>query len=252
MSNFNRIFLNSSHQLYNLGFSETLMLRNFARLKGMKFSYMIGGSESIRDIQEGRSLDSDGFEFSFIESLFAFEKIFYALERVFSDDINRLLDIYILVNVSTPDGIELISSLESFDLPSFIRSSNIIYNFDRRNLYKSFNMNDNNRIKFTSSKDKFSTLIISNIELLRKLNYSSSISGIYKSLELREFYNCDLLPDFFKTPLFTFFIAKMSQDFILKELKYYNHLESKLFGLIRNSLYHKYSSLNESQTDLIS
>ena len=53
MSN-TQIYLNSSEHLFNLSFSETLMLRNFAKSNGLNFSSMIGGPESIRDIQEAR------------------------------------------------------------------------------------------------------------------------------------------------------------------------------------------------------
>ena len=35
---------------------------------------MMGGSESIRDIQEARNLDVDVFEFPLVESLFSLKK----------------------------------------------------------------------------------------------------------------------------------------------------------------------------------
>ena len=64
------VFFNASEHLFNLGLSETLMLRNYARIHEFKFCTMIGGAESIRDIYEARDLDPEAFEFAFIESIY--------------------------------------------------------------------------------------------------------------------------------------------------------------------------------------
>ena len=51
---------------------------------------MIGGSESLRDLQGSKNLFSEAYEFP-IWSLFAIHKIFNALEKVFKKDKNSLL-----------------------------------------------------------------------------------------------------------------------------------------------------------------
>ena len=85
------VFLNASEHLFGLDISETLMLRNYSHLNGFLFCSMMGGPESIRDLQEAKNLFADAFEFPMIESLFALEKIFLAIEKVFIED-NYTLD----------------------------------------------------------------------------------------------------------------------------------------------------------------
>ena len=73
------VFLNASEHLFNLGVSETLMLKNYARYRRIKFCTMVGGAESIRDIHEGSNLHSEAFEFNLVESVFALNKILSAM-----------------------------------------------------------------------------------------------------------------------------------------------------------------------------
>ena len=69
------ILLHASEHCFLLSFSEILMLRNFARAKKFNYCSEIGGSESIRDIQEAKNIDADAFEFKIVESLFSISKI---------------------------------------------------------------------------------------------------------------------------------------------------------------------------------
>ena len=70
-----KIFLNSSQHIFDLGLSETIMLRNYANKNNWKFCSMIGGSESIRDLEESKNLFVDAFEFPLVESSFSLLKI---------------------------------------------------------------------------------------------------------------------------------------------------------------------------------
>ena len=59
------------------------MLRNYARSRKFKYCSQIGGSESIRDIQEAKNIDADAFEFKIVESLFSISKIIQALKKTY-------------------------------------------------------------------------------------------------------------------------------------------------------------------------
>ena len=92
------VFLNASEHLFNLSFAETLMLRNYSKVNKLRFCTMAGGSESIRDIQEAKNLQADGLEFNMVESLFALDKIFTSITKVFSNK-NSIQDLKIFINI---------------------------------------------------------------------------------------------------------------------------------------------------------
>ena len=68
------IFIHASEHSFLLSSSEILMLRNYARSNKFKYCSQIGGSESMRDIQEAKNMDADAFEFKIVESLFSISK----------------------------------------------------------------------------------------------------------------------------------------------------------------------------------
>jgi len=98
------IYLNSSDHILDLTFSDNLMLSNYARSRNFKLCSMIGGAESLRDLQESKNLFSEAYEFPMIESLFAIEKIFSALKKVFYEDIKDLKSKKIFINISSNMG----------------------------------------------------------------------------------------------------------------------------------------------------
>ena len=75
---------------------------------------MIGGAESIRDLQESKNIFADAFEFPMIESLFAIKKIFFALEKVFIQDNYTLKNKFIFINISSINGLKLLEDLNYF------------------------------------------------------------------------------------------------------------------------------------------
>ena len=72
------IFIHASEYSFLLSFSEILMLRNYARSKKFNYCSQIGGSESIRDIQEAKNIDADAFEFKDRRIFILFIKIIQA------------------------------------------------------------------------------------------------------------------------------------------------------------------------------
>ena len=111
MLNNNKIFLNSNEHNFDLGFQENLMLCNYARSNCFSFCSMMGGAESIRDLQESKNIFADAFEFPMIESIFAIEKIFLALEKVFIQDNYSLNNKKIFINIASNSGIDLIDEI---------------------------------------------------------------------------------------------------------------------------------------------
>ena len=44
--------------------------------------------------------------------------------------------IKIIINISTPDGINLVENINALEIPKFLKKSNFIFNFDRRKITK--------------------------------------------------------------------------------------------------------------------
>ena len=95
---------------------------------------MMGGSESLRDLQESRSLGADVFEFPLVESIFSLKKILNALQKVFADDLAILNNKLIFINICTFDGLEILENLSNLQLFEHIDASNLVFNFDRKML----------------------------------------------------------------------------------------------------------------------
>ena len=79
------IYINASEHVYNFHFSEVLYLRNFARMHNYGFTSLVGGCESLRDIQQSKLLFVDAIECRFIESEFSFYKLVTTLRSVYDD-----------------------------------------------------------------------------------------------------------------------------------------------------------------------
>ena len=247
----NNIILNASEHLFNLGFSETLMLRNYARNNNYEFCSMIGGAESIRDIQEARNLGADAYEFSLVESLFSMDKIFSALGKVFVDNLQKLNHAKVFINISTPDGLKLISDLPNLELPSFLKSSNLIFNFDRRSLTKNLKYLKDNNFEYSDYELEINPIISKNIVCLKKLNYLSSISGGIEKKSFESLIKEDSLPNFLKTGLFTLNLNNQNQNSFSKYIIHYQGLEAKLLNLMRESMYYRFEYLNHRQMHLM-
>ena len=174
--NINEVFLNASEHLFNLSFSETLMLRNYSKINKLNFCTMAGGAESIRDIQEAKNLQADGLEFYMVESLFALDKIFNSIIKVFSNK-ESIKDLKIFINISSPDGLKLITKIKDLSLPQNFKRSNIIFNFDRRLLIKILNDLKNDNFQALDYEKEINPMIFEKIEILKDNGFVSSLSG---------------------------------------------------------------------------
>ena len=232
------IFLNASEHIFNLSFSETLMLRNYARINNYMFCSMIGGSESIRDLQEAKNLFTNSFEFSLIESEFALKKIITALEKVFFDNYNFLSNSYLFINISTPDGMELVRNIDCFKFPDFLNRDLIVFNFDRRSIAKNMKNIKGYNFEYSEYEKEFNPLIDSLINKLKKNKLNSCISGDIQKRSLIEFSRNYLLPKFIKTGLFTLSIEE-NNKLNFEDIFFYQNLEAKLLEVLKNTLFYR-------------
>ncbi len=247
MSN-NQIYLNSSEHLFNLSFSETLMLRNFAKSNGLNFSSMIGGPESIRDIQEARNLFANALEFDSVESPFAISKICSAVKKTFKNEA-EIEKIKIIINISTPDGINLVENINALEIPKFLKKSNFIFNFDRRKITKNLMNIVNDDFEYSEYENQLNPMIFRNINNLMEKKFLTSVSGGITKNSLLNIYK-QKVPNYIKTGLFTI----LSQTKSLKELQnciiQYQRLEERLLNLMGESIYYRHIYLNRRQVHL--
>ncbi len=241
MSN-NKIYLNSNVHNFDLRFQENIMLCNYARSNNFNFCSMMGGPESIRDLQEAKNLFADAFEFPMIESLFALEKIFLAIEKVFIQD-NYTLDFKkIFVNISSKDGLYLINKINDIKLPQFINYENLIFNFDRRSIIKSFGFVKDDNFEIVDFEKEINSLIKSKVEFLQTNSFRGCISGGITEKSLKYLNSINLKPSFIKTGLFTIPIDKFNDKFYHKVFEL-QKLEVKIISLVNKGLLDKHDYL---------
>ncbi|MDC3069747.1 hypothetical protein OA006_01550 [Prochlorococcus sp. AH-736-D21] len=202
---------------------------------------MIGGAESIRDIQEAKNLFTNSFEFSLIESEFALTKIFSALEKVFYDNPSFLFNAYLFINISTPDGLNLIRNIENFDFPNFLNRDLIIFNFDRRLIVKNTKKIKGYNFEYIKYEKEFNPIIDLLIKKLNKNKLNACMSGDIKKRSLIEFSKNYLLPKFIKTGLFTLDIKEKDKENTInfEEIFFYQNLEAKLLEVLKNALFYR-------------
>lgn len=240
--------LNASEHLFNLSFSETLMLRNYSRINNLDFCSMIGGPESIRDIQEARNLFANSLDFQTIESFFAIEKICSAIAKVFKnkEEIDRLI---LIINISTPDGIKLIDNIQEIKISEIFSKSNFVFNFDRRLISRNILNIDNDSFNYEEYENKINPLIYKYLNKLNSHQYKTCISGGITEKSIITIYK-NIVPDFIKTGLFTINAKDYLQNELQKKVIYFQKLEDKLLRLMRDSVYYRYSYLDKRQNHL--
>ncbi len=240
-----KVILNSSEHLFNLSFSETLMLRNFARSNNLGFCSMIGGAESIRDIQEARNLYANAFEFNMIESPFAIYKICSAIEKVFKGNRVTINQLLVNVNISSPHGIQLINDVNSLKLPKGFKKSNFIFNLDRRSYAKILCNLSNEKFDYIDYEEKVNPKIIDDLIKLKNNHYKSSLSGGINEESIKKIYEKNIQPDYLKTGLFLIPLGGSAFHKLNKKVRSFQILEERLLNLMREKMYFRYNYLNE-------
>ena len=244
------IFLHASEHYFLLSSSETLMLRNFARLKKFSYCSQIGGSESIRDIQEAKNIDADAFEFQIVESLFSISKIIQALQKTYSDCLDDLSSKYIFINISNQESLNLIKNLKTYKLQEFLNEKQIILNYDRRALIKSLYKLKNNDFEVCEYESQINNLILDSIKEITNSSFLISISGgiTYESLE--KILKTKISFNFIKTGLFSIKTNHKNIIDLKNYLIHYQSLEAKLINIMANSINNKSNYLEKRKIHL--
>ncbi len=244
------IFLHASEHCFLLSFSEILMLRNYARAKKFKYCGEIGGSESIRDIQEAKNIDVDAFEFKIVESLFSISKIIQALKKTYSDCLEELSLKYIFINISNQESLNLVQDLKTYELPNCLKNTKIILNYDRRALIKNFYKLENNNFEVSQYESNINQIIFDSHREIINNPFLISISGgiTFKSLE--NLYNTKISFDFIKTGLFSIEIDRNNKADFKNYLTQYQSLEAKLINIMSNSINNKTNYLEKRKKHL--
>ena len=236
------IYLNSSEHILDLSFSDNLMLSNYARSKNFKLCSMIGGAESLRDLQESKNLFSEAYEFPMIESIFAIEKIFTALKKVFYEDIEDLTYKKIFINISSNMGLDLIDNIESLIIPKFLNRKNLIFNFDRRYLILSMGLASNNDFELNDFENIINSLIKTKVNKITENKFQYSISGGIDNKSLNQLEKYCLKPNFIKTGIFTIKSSLLDNDLFTHILNLQS-LERKLMSLMNQCIMQKHNYL---------
>ena len=238
-------YLNASEHLFNLSFSETLMLRNYSKTNNFKFCSMIGGSESIRDIQEAKNLQCDALEFNMVESIFSISKICDAIEKVFKDQLQIISKLKFFINISTPDSLNTIYELDKLNLPKNIQRKNLIFNFDRRSIAKIFLNIENDNFNYSECDSEINPIITKKILFLKDYDFSTSLSGGIDKKGLNNIALSNCYPEYIKTGLFSIKITDLNFDDLFEDVFYLQRLESKLLKLMSDSIYSRFSYINK-------
>lgn len=238
------VFLHASEHIFNLSFSETLMLQNYSRVNDFIFCSMIGGAESIRDIHEAKNFFAKAFEFSLIESEFSLTKICSAFEKVFYNNLSLLFNYHIFINISTPDGIDLIRRIDHFDFPEFINKELVVFNIDRRMLLKNLkNIKDDN-FEYHEFDYEMDPQINEVLMILKKLRFKTSLSGGITKRSLLKIFNNFSFPDYIKTGLFSLNFKDGNFEEFLDQIIIHQNLEVQILRLLRNNFYYRYNYIN--------
>lgn len=237
------LFLNSNEHTFELGFADNLMLRNYSRLNNFYFCSMIGGAESIRDLQESKNIFADAFEFPMIESLFAIKKIFIALNKVFTNDNYSLKNKFIFINIASINGLKLLNELNDLILPEYLTKKNIIFNFDRRSITKSIGLVKNDNFEMEDFEEEINSLILNKINFIKEKSFRFSVSGGIKEKSFKFMKEMDLSPDFLKTGLFTI-NSNYESDKMCQTISDSQSLELKIISQMNKCLIYKHNYLN--------
>ena len=244
------IFIHASEHEFLLSSSEILMLRNYARSRKFKYCSQIGGSESIRDIQEAKNIDADSFEFKIVESLFSISKIIQALQKTYSDCLEELASKYIFINISNKESLNLVKNLKTYKFPNYLKEKKIIINYDRRSLIKYFYKLKNNNFEVSDYESDINKVIFDSHREIIDDSFLISISGGMTPKSLESLFKTEISFDFIKTGLFSIRVYQESKIDLKNNLIQYQSLEAKLINTMSNSINNKSNYLEKRKIHL--
>ncbi len=237
------IIVNGSEHTYNFSLTDVLFLRNYSRKCGYKFSSMIGGCESIRDIQQAKKLQADFIECTYVESLFAYTKLHRGITSLFNNETHAS---------NCPIVFHIINTVRSAEtVPDVLEYANkqsspitVVPVYDRRALIKSiYSINDND-FDVSDAEYRINSYIV---DLTKKIGSSPfGIAGGITGESIGELTNEGVYPSFIRLGLFT--IHTLENSIIdSKTIKTFQHKEELLLESIRATLSDKYNYVTARQ-----
>lgn len=223
------IFLSSSEHIYGLSHRDSLMLKKYCREEGYLFNSMIGGCESIRDIQESLTLATDALECPAIESEFAARKLSSSIKR-FSGEYD-LSNLNIFINIGTERGLKLLRRTGISNPTWPMSRKRIAFLIDRRMLVSERINSHDGHFEVRDHEKEVNAAIDQSIKLVLDEGYSYGISGGVTTESLQRLSTLDNKPQYVKSGLFTF--CPKWDDFQEDARELYNLQRKELDVLMR-------------------
>lgn len=244
------IIVNGCEHDYIFEFCDTLFLRNYAKSKGYLYSTQIGGCESLRDIVQSRLFGAEFLYCSYVESLFAYEKLISSLIAVYRD-VNQQSE-----NESFFPKLFLdISTLKSFlILPKILQFSN--QNYPDLFIYPILNRRSLIKEQFNLISDNFEVESYSSHfnEMLEKLSSLDTVFGIFGGIShesIRLMANDRIKPQILRLGLFTIILDNDDFEKLIPLVTKYQLKETLLLDSIKMSLGLKHKKLSNRQHHLM-
>ena len=240
-----QIFMNSSEHSFNFSFTEILLIKNIAKKKNYELCTQLGGCESIRDIQQAKTVGAKAVECRFVETLFSYKKLINSLEPFCLDmqaNVTHPLE-YIFLEINTLQSInDMKEILEFHNLRN--SSYKLIPVLERRSIAK-------DRFSITSDSFELSTYeeaLNSEIQDFSFLNqYNFCISGGVTGISIEKLLKLGLAPKYIKTGLFTFGLVNPENRNLSTIIEYYQMLESIALDMVKHDLSDKYNYVSSRQ-----
>ena len=224
-------FLNSSEHIYGLSHRDSLMLKKFCREEGYLYNSMIGGCESIRDIQESLTLATDALECPAIESEFAAQKLSSSIRRFCGE--YDLTGLRIFINIGTRKGLKLLRDRGLPDSKWPMENNKICFMIDRRMLTSERINADDNRFEVSDAESDINASIDASVELILEHGHTYGISGGVTPESLQRLSTLTNKPQHIKSGLFTFC---PQWEGLNQDARKLNNLQRKEFDLLMRML----------------
>ena len=178
------------------------MLKCHSRAAGYKYCSMIGGCESIRDIQESLVIDADALECPAIETTFAMQKLSSSISR-FAEQYN-LGKMLVFINIGTSEGLDLLKSGRMSGATWPIKKEHVVFMIDRRMLASERTKASDNNFEVSEEESEINELIDLSIESAIQYGHPYGIGGGMTPESLKNLQQIKNRPTYLKSGLFTF------------------------------------------------
>ena len=145
----------------------------------------------------------------------------------------------------------MLTDLENIVLPHFLTKSNIVFNFDRRSITRTFKKIKSSNFEYIDFEDEINPIIYEKIIYLNNINYLTSISGGVSIDSVKKILDEDVLVNYIKTGLFTLPYTLNKKRDLIKEIKSYQIIEAKILRLMKDSLFNRFDYIDKRQMHMV-